>query len=62
MSMAETLNVPIRERNALLPAAGFAPLYAERPLDGVAKTSARSIVDMVLRCQMPSPALAVDRH
>jgi transcriptional regulator with XRE-family HTH domain len=60
--LAETLSVPLRERNALLTAAGYAPMYRERPLDDPALTSARRAVDLVLQGHEPYPALAVDRH
>ncbi len=59
--LAETLAVPLRERNAILLAAGFAPLYAERTLDDPAMSAARAAVDAVLAGCAPFPALAVDR-
>jgi hypothetical protein len=54
--------VPLRERNALLVAAGFAPMYRQRSLDDPAMASARRAVDLVLKGHEPFPALAVDRH
>jgi transcriptional regulator with XRE-family HTH domain len=60
--LAEQLDVPLRQRNALLLAAGYAPLYAERPLDDPAMRAARAAVDLILRAHAPHPALAVDRH
>jgi transcriptional regulator with XRE-family HTH domain len=62
LRLAETLDVPLRERNALLLAAGFAPFYAERPLDDPALAAARDVVEAILRAHVPNPALAVDRH
>jgi transcriptional regulator with XRE-family HTH domain len=62
LRLSEQLEVPLRERNALLLAAGFAPPYAERPLDDPAMAAARAAVEMILRAHMPHPALAVDRH
>lgn len=62
LRLAEQLDVPLRERNALLLAAGYAPLYAERPLDDPAMKAARGVVDQILRAHLPHPALAVDRH
>jgi len=62
MHLAERLNVPLRERNLLLTAAGFAPVYRERPLNDPALSSARQAVDLVLKGHEPYPALAVDRH
>jgi transcriptional regulator with XRE-family HTH domain len=62
MHLAEQLDVPLRERNALLVAAGYAPLYHERTLDDPQLAAAREAVDLVLRGHEPYPALAVDRH
>ena len=62
MHLAERLNVPLRERNMLLTAAGFAPVYRERPLTDPALDAARRAVDLVLKGHEPYPALAVDRH
>jgi transcriptional regulator with XRE-family HTH domain len=62
LHLAEQLKVPLRERNTLLTAAGFAPLYRERTLDDPALKAARDAVDVVLRAHEPYPALAVDRH
>ena len=62
MHLAERLNVPLRERNMLLTAAGFAPVYRERPLTDPALDAARHAVDLVLKGHEPYPALAVDRH
>ena len=62
LHLAEQLEVPLRERNTLLAAAGFAPLYRERTLDDPALQAAREAVELVLRAHEPYPALAVDRH
>ena len=62
MHLAERLDVPLRERNTLLTAGGFAPIYRERPLADPALAAARQAVDLVLRGHEPYPALAVDRH
>ncbi|KQU84846.1 XRE family transcriptional regulator [Variovorax sp. Root318D1] len=62
LRLAERLEVPLRERNALLVAAGFAPMYRQRSLDDPAMASARRAVDLVLKGHEPFPALAVDRH
>jgi transcriptional regulator with XRE-family HTH domain len=62
MRLSERLSVPLRERNALLLAAGFAPLYRERPLQDPALAAARAAVELVLQGHEPYPALAVDRH
>jgi transcriptional regulator with XRE-family HTH domain len=62
LRLAEQLDVPLRERNALLVAAGYAPAFPERPLDDPALQSARKAVDLVLAGHEPYPALAIDRH
>lgn len=60
--LAERLEVPLRERNLLLVAAGYAPVFPERPLEDPALRSAREAVELVLAGHEPYPALAVDRH
>lgn len=51
-----------RDRNALLLAAGYAPIFPQRSLDDPALAGARRAVELVLRGHEPSPAIAVDRH
>lgn len=62
LRLADMLDVPLRDRNAILLAAGFAPLYAEHGLDDPAMSSARQAIERVLRGHEPYPALALDRH
>ncbi|MDQ2652483.1 MAG: helix-turn-helix transcriptional regulator [Chloroflexota bacterium] len=62
LRLAEQLEVPLRERNDLLMAAGFAPHYPERSLDDPALRQAREAVRLVLAGHEPYPALAVDRY
>jgi transcriptional regulator with XRE-family HTH domain len=62
LKLAERLDVPLRERNVLLVAAGFAPAFPQRSLDDPALKSARQAIDLVLKAHEPNPALAVDRH
>ena len=62
LHLSELLEVPLRERNTLLLAAGFAPVYAERSLDDPGLALARRAVDMVLQGHEPYPAIAVNRH
>src|SRR6202023_2047220 len=62
LKLAERLDVPLRERNVLLVAAGFAPAFPQRSLDDPALKSARQAIDLVLRAHEPNPALAYDRH
>ena len=62
LRLAERLDVPLRERNVLLLAAGYAPAFAERPLQDPALSGARQAVEALLAAHEPWPALAVDRH
>jgi len=62
LHLAECLQVPLRERNLLLTAAGFAPVYQDRPLADPALAAARGAVELVLGGHEPYPALAIDRH
>jgi transcriptional regulator with XRE-family HTH domain len=62
LRLAEHLQVPLRERNELLLAAGYAPSYGETPLEGERMTMVRSALRQVLAATEPYPALAVDRH
>ncbi|HYD68596.1 helix-turn-helix transcriptional regulator [Azospirillum sp.] len=62
LHLAERLELPLRERNMMLVAAGFAPVFPERPLSDPALGAARRAVDLVLAGHAPYPALAVDRH
>ena len=60
--LAEELEVPLRERNHLFIAAGFAPAYSQLPIDHADLAPARQAIDMILKGHEPFPALAVDRH
>jgi transcriptional regulator with XRE-family HTH domain len=62
LHLAERLEVPLRERNSLLLAAGFAPLYSERSLDSEEMTVITHALDRFLRAHEPYPAVVVDRH
>jgi transcriptional regulator with XRE-family HTH domain len=62
IQLAEHLDVPLRDRNALLLAAGFAPAYAQRDLDEPEMGPVRDAIDRVLRGHEPYPAIVVDRH
>lgn len=61
MDLAETLDVPLRERNALLLAAGYAPLYPEGAWDEAEMQSVTRALDRLLRQHEPYPALVMDR-
>ena len=62
MTLAEQLEVPLRERNHLLLAAGYAPRYAARSLDDPELAPIRDALGHVLAGHEPYPALAVDHH
>lgn len=62
LHLAGRLELPLRERNRLLVAAGFAPVFPERSLADPALAPARRAVELVLHGHEPYPAFAVDRH
>jgi transcriptional regulator with XRE-family HTH domain len=62
LRLAERLDVPLRERNVMLVAGGFAPAFPQRALDDPAMKSARQAIEQVLKAHEPNPALAIDRH
>lgn len=61
LHLTERLGVPLRERNAIMLAAGYAPVFRERSLDDPALAPARAAVELILEGHEPYPALAVDR-
>ncbi len=60
LRLAEQLDVPVRERNALLVSAGYAPAYPETPFDDPAMDALRDGLDRLLRAYEPNPALIMD--
>jgi transcriptional regulator with XRE-family HTH domain len=62
LHLAERLDIPLRERNSLLVAAGFAPAYRSTPLDDPSLQVAKDAIERVLVGHEPYPALAIDRH
>lgn len=62
LRLGAALRMPLRARNALLLAGGFAPTFPERPLDDPAMAGVRGAVDGVLAGHEPYPALAIDRR
>jgi transcriptional regulator with XRE-family HTH domain len=62
LRLAEHLEVPLRERNSLLLAAGFAPVYGEHSLSELQMEPVRQALDRFLRAHEPYPALVLDRH
>jgi transcriptional regulator with XRE-family HTH domain len=61
LQLSETLDVPLRDRNAWLAAAGFAPVFQSRPLDDPRMAQVMSAVRMMLAAHEPFPAVALDR-
>ena len=62
LNLAGVLDVPLRDRNDLLTAAGFAPIYRETDLGAPAMAQVRRALDFMLRQQEPYPALVMDRR
>ncbi len=62
LHLAEQLEVPLRDRNTLLAAAGYAPIFPERTLEDPDLQAAKAAIDLILKGHEPYPALAVDRH
>jgi transcriptional regulator with XRE-family HTH domain len=60
--LTEALRVPLRERNALLLAAGYAPIFVESSLDDPALAAVRAAVHAILRQQEPYPAVVMNRR
>src|SRR5262249_7644085 len=60
--LATVLDVPLRERNLLLHAAGFAPLYSETSLDDPQMAQVRRALELILERQEPFGAIVFDRH
>jgi len=62
LHLAERLDVPLRERNRLLLAAGFAPVFGERSFDVSEMAPAREALERFLSAHEPYPAVVVDQH
>jgi transcriptional regulator with XRE-family HTH domain len=62
LHLADHLEVPLRERNDLLLAAGYAPIYGETSLDAQDMAPVRQAIDKILAGHEPFPAVVVDRH
>jgi transcriptional regulator with XRE-family HTH domain len=62
LRLAEQLDLSLRDRNTLLVAGGYAPIFPERALDDPELRAARAAIDLVLDGHEPYPALAIDRH
>ena len=62
LRLARALQVPIRERNQLLLAAGYAPLYREAGLESAHAAQVRAALERMLAAHEPFPAVVMDRH
>jgi transcriptional regulator with XRE-family HTH domain len=62
LRLAEALEIPLRERNMLLLAAGYAALYRQTSLDAPEMEAARQAVDLLLRQLEPYPGIVIDRY
>jgi transcriptional regulator with XRE-family HTH domain len=62
LHLSERLEIPLRERNVLLVAAGYAPVFRERSLADPELQAARAAMELVLQAHAPNPAIAIDRH
>jgi transcriptional regulator with XRE-family HTH domain len=62
LDLAQALDVPLRERNELLLAAGYAPLYSDQALDAPLMSSISKALQRMLRQHEPFPAIVMDRH
>jgi transcriptional regulator with XRE-family HTH domain len=62
LTLSNVLDVPLRERNLLLLAAGYAPIYGETSLDDPRMTQVRAAVEVILKSNEPRSAVAHDRH
>jgi transcriptional regulator with XRE-family HTH domain len=62
LHLAKQLDVPLRDRNHLLLAAGYAPFFPERSLEDAEMAAVRGALDRLLEAHLPYPAAIVDRH
>ncbi|KAB2703180.1 helix-turn-helix domain-containing protein [Brucella lupini] len=62
LRLADELDVPLRERNVWLVAAGLAPMFGETAVDDTLFGSIRTAVELTLEAHKPFPAFAIDRH
>jgi transcriptional regulator with XRE-family HTH domain len=62
LQLATVLEIPLRQQNLMLSAAGFAPIHAETDLSAPEMLSIRKALDFMLRQQEPYPAIVIDRY
>ena len=62
LTLANALDVPLRERNVLLLAAGYAPIYAETSLNDARMSQVRAVIEIILNSNEPRSVIAHDRY
>ncbi|MBW8910001.1 MAG: helix-turn-helix transcriptional regulator [Mesorhizobium sp.] len=62
MAIAQALDIPLRDRNALFLAAGYAPMFSENAWDSVEMAAVTNALSRMLRQHEPFPALVMDRY
>ena len=62
MAIAQALDIPLRDRNALLLAAGYAPMFSENAWDSMEMAAVTNALNRMLRQHEPFPALVMDRY
>jgi transcriptional regulator with XRE-family HTH domain len=62
LMLAQAFDMPLRDRNAFLHAAGFAPMYRETPLDAHPMAPVRDVIDLLLRSTEPNPTFVLNRR
>ncbi|WP_435657085.1 hypothetical protein [Brucella pituitosa] len=62
LRLAHELDVPLRERNLLLVAAGLAPMFGESSIDDASFKGIRAAIELTLEAHKPFPAFAINRH
>src|SRR5262245_1387008 len=62
IALADQLDVPLRERNSLLVAAGYAPRYPQHSFDHPSMEAVRASITRLLEAHAPYPGIAIDRH
>src|SRR5215468_2549492 len=62
LTLSNALNIPLRERNLLLMAGGYAPIYGETSLNDPRMAQVRAVVEIILKSNEPRSAIAHDRH
>src|SRR5262252_4586359 len=62
LTLAQAFDMPLRDRNTFLQAAGFAPMYRETPLDARPMGPVRDAIQLLLRATEPNPTFVLNRR